>query len=244
MESSTGISRAGLCRYLLGRVVPKAWTGLWSGIRLYEQRRFQLEVPLAKGWSQLGNRRNPLTPWVEVDGCVSLFILETGRSNGSSLLGDCFFSPQGCDVVLGCLPCLYRGGAQTWTTVGARELVGTLSRSTLEEVGAERSVGRCTLPLPQGWEQRPRASWRDRSSVRSTCSACAETETDTSRVCGQHWPFSFRSSLSSCVSGTDCLFFPGIVVWTRGAKTVMFFFFSKPIGGLFCDEQRHPLNNL
>ena len=117
--------------------------GLLSGIRLYGQCHFQLGVPLTKGCSQLRNCLTPLAPWVVMDGCVSLLIPETGRSDGSILLGDCFFSPQGCDVVSGWAvgpPRSHRGGGQIWKTGGARELLGTPSRSALEEVGAERKV--------------------------------------------------------------------------------------------------------
>ena len=87
-------------------------------------------------------RSHPLTPWAVMGGCVSVFSPESGRSNGSLLLGDCFFSPEGCDVVLGCAVCppsFHRGGGQIWMTGGARELLGTLT-PTLEEVGAETRV--------------------------------------------------------------------------------------------------------
>ena len=154
--------------YLVGGV------GLWSGIRLYGQCHFQLWCRSAKGAISCGT---PLTPWVVIGGCVSQFIPVTGRRNGSLLLGDCFFSP-GCDVVLGCTvcrPCSHIEGGHTWTTRAARDFLGTLSRSTLVEVGVGRSVEECTPARPQGWEQRRRgASGRDRASVHSTFPTCAK----------------------------------------------------------------------
>ena len=64
--------------------------GILSCIWLYGQCHFQLGVPLAKGCSQMMNRRTPLTPRAVFGGCVSLVIPDTDRSNASCLLSDRF----------------------------------------------------------------------------------------------------------------------------------------------------------
>ena len=61
---------------------------------------------------------------------------------------------------------------------------GTLSRSALVELGAEKSAGECTLALPWGLRQRRRgASGRDRGSVHGTIPELAKTVAST-----QHKP--------------------------------------------------------
>ena len=75
--SGCGSIRLSWCFFLMGGFVSCGVSGRWS-----------------KGSGSLDG------------GCVSLFILRLADQKGYMLLGDCFFSPQGCDVDVGCIVCL------------------------------------------------------------------------------------------------------------------------------------------
>ena len=152
----------GACKHLLGGVAPMAFGALVWHSGLYEQCRFQLR-----------NSRTPLTPWAVIDGLCIPAHPWNWQIKRIFAVRRLLLQPSGC------LPCFHWGGGQTWTTQ-ARELLGTLSRSALAEVGARKNVSECTLALPWGWEQRRRIAFcRDWASVHSIFTTFVKKLTDT-----------------------------------------------------------------
>ena len=90
----------------------------WSGLYCRPGRGFGLAfdctsraVSLPASWGTDAQHWD----WTVIDNCVSLFLPETGRSNDSILLDDCFFNSQEYDVVLRDTVCpsyFHRGGGQ------------------------------------------------------------------------------------------------------------------------------------